>query len=136
MTPMIDVVFLLLIFFIATASFEIVEQLMPTGISDQGKAAGVAEQSPPPESLSDVNDCIARILLSKNDGASSFRYLFNGSEVASREILLQRLTAVIKVKSDIPIIVHPDDEVPIETAVDIYDQARAAGGLRVYFAVR
>jgi biopolymer transport protein ExbD len=133
---MIDVVFLLLIFFIATASFEIVEQLMPTGVSDQGIATGVAEQPPPPESLTDVNDCIARILHNKQDGGNSFRYLFNGSEVASREILVQRLTAVVKVKSDIPIIVHPDDDVPIGVAIDIYDQARAAGGLRVYFAAR
>ena len=33
MTPMIDVVFLLLIFFVWTASFQIVEQILPSEIS-------------------------------------------------------------------------------------------------------
>mgnify|MGYP001380259885 CR=1 FL=1 len=32
LTPMIDVVFLLLIFFICTASFQIVEQTLPSGV--------------------------------------------------------------------------------------------------------
>ena len=35
MTPMIDVVFLLLVFFIWTASFQIVEQVLPSSVSAQ-----------------------------------------------------------------------------------------------------
>ena len=37
MTPMIDVVFLLLVFFVWTASFQIIEQVMPSQLS---QAAG------------------------------------------------------------------------------------------------
>ena len=35
MTPMIDVVFLLLVFFVWTASFQIVEHVMPSELSEQ-----------------------------------------------------------------------------------------------------
>jgi biopolymer transport protein ExbD len=34
MTPMIDVVFLLLVFFLATASFDRLEQILPSGTLD------------------------------------------------------------------------------------------------------
>ncbi len=43
MTPMIDVVFLLLVFFLATASFEKIEQSMPTAIGQLDSQS--AEQS-------------------------------------------------------------------------------------------
>ena len=33
MTPMIDVIFLLLVFFLATSSFQVVEKLLPSSVS-------------------------------------------------------------------------------------------------------
>ena len=36
MTPMIDVIFLLLIFFVCTASFRAVEEVLPTNLSLPG----------------------------------------------------------------------------------------------------
>ena len=39
MTPMIDVVFQLLIFFICTASFQLAEELLPTSLAITGDAA-------------------------------------------------------------------------------------------------
>jgi biopolymer transport protein ExbD len=135
MTPMIDVVFLLLVFFLATASFEIVEQLLPGGISDQGVVAGASDQPPPPDETRDIDDCIVRIAKSALP-STPFEYRFNDNLVADRASLVQQIRNIVRVKSDIPIIVHPDDDVPIGAAVDIYDQARASGGLRVYFAAR
>ncbi len=134
MTPMIDVVFLLLVFFLATASFEIIEQMLPGGISDQGIAAGQSEL-PLPDETRDVNDCIVRIARSTTE-AAGYTYQFNGSEAPNRETLIQQIKNLVKAKSDIPIIVHPDEDIPIGIAIEIYDRARAAGSLRVYFAAR
>ncbi len=136
MTPMIDVVFLLLIFFLTTSSFEIIEQLLPSGISDQGmQASGQAENLPPPESITDINDCIVKIRTQPGDNPS-YIYEFNGTVVEGPQAIFQRLQAIISVRADVPIIVDPDDQVSIASAVEVYDRARAAGGLRVYFAAR
>ena len=48
MPPMLDVVFLLLIFFVWTASFQIVEQVLPSSVSEQA-GAGEPTNDPPPE---------------------------------------------------------------------------------------
>jgi len=136
MTPMIDVVFLLLIFFLTTSSFEIVEQLLPSGISDQGIVAnGQSEDLPPPEDVTDINDCIVKIRTQPGD-VQGYRYELNGAVIAGPEAISQRLRAILSVRADVPIIVDPDDKVSIAKAVEIYDRARAAGGLRVYFAAR
>lgn len=136
MTPMIDVVFLLLIFFLTTASFEMIEQLLPSGISDKGvAAAGDIENTPPPETVTDLNDCIVKILAKPGEN-KSYTYELNGAAIANPQAIAQRLRAIITVRADIPIIVDPDDSVPIAIAVEIYDQARAAGGLQVFFAAR
>jgi biopolymer transport protein ExbD len=132
MTPMIDVVFLLLVFFLATASFEIIEGSLPGSISETSLAAGDETEPLPPELIEDINDCVTRI--SKLRESQDFTFHFNGDLVSDRSELIQRLQAIVRVKPDIPIIVHPDNDIPIGVAVDIYDQARAAGGLRVYFA--
>jgi biopolymer transport protein ExbD len=131
MTPMIDVVFLLLVFFLATSSFEQLEQLLPGGIADQGTMAGSTEPVLLPETLRDVQDCIIRIEASA-DQAWSFR--FNGTSMPDQQQLLAQARAVIQAKPEIPIIVHPDDPVPMGLAIEIYDRLRAAGGLRVFFA--
>ena len=50
MTPMIDVVFLLLVFFVWTASFHAVEYLPPSSLSQkQGTGQTVNVDEPPPE---------------------------------------------------------------------------------------
>ncbi|GIW98073.1 MAG: hypothetical protein KatS3mg111_1406 [Pirellulaceae bacterium] len=48
MTPMIDVIFLLLVFFLATSSFRAVEKLLPSGVTEFAPVAGTASGEPPP----------------------------------------------------------------------------------------
>jgi biopolymer transport protein ExbD len=131
MTPMIDVVFLLLVFFLATSSFEKLEQMLPGGIADQGAKAGSSEPVLLPDTLRDIQDCIIRIEASAD---RVWSYRFNGSSMPDQQQLLAQAQAVIQAKPDIPIIVHPDDPVPMGLAIEIYDRLRAAGGLRVFFA--
>ena len=63
MTPMIDVVFLLLIFFVWTASFHIVEHILPSSVSEIiGNDSLSPNEPPPPEA--DFHDVIVRVLWS------------------------------------------------------------------------
>ena len=59
MTPMIDVVFLLLVFFVWTASFQIIEQILPSQMSAQLGAEPTEVNEPPPEA--DFENVVIRI---------------------------------------------------------------------------
>ena len=55
MTPMIDVVFLLLVFFVWTASFQIIEHVLPSKVSAQLGTDDLTDvELPPPDDFDDV----------------------------------------------------------------------------------
>ena len=111
-------------------------QVINTNYSDQGAtASGKVENLPPPEVLTDINDCIVKIH-AKPEENRSYLYELNGASLPNLQAVAQRIRAIITVRADVPIIVDPDDSIPIAIAVEVYDRARAAGGLQVYFAAR
>ena len=59
MTPMINVVFLLLVFFVWTASFQVVEQILPSEMLAQTGTEPSESMDPPPEQ--DFDDVVVRI---------------------------------------------------------------------------
>jgi len=130
MTPMIDVVFLLLVFFVWTASFHAVEYLLPSSLSQQlGNAAVIDSQAPPPEA--EFEDVIVRILWQDDHVV----WQVNGQDVLSLDEVKQRLQLVAGIKTDAPVILHPDEEVPIGDVVDVYDISRIAGFNKIQFAI-
>ena len=130
MTPMIDVVFLLLVFFLTASSFQLTEKMLPSGVSEPSESArGAPNNESVPQELSDVSDVIVR-LLSANGHAVEMQ--INEEPIESIAELTNRLQAIIRVRSDVPIIVEPDAKVPIGKAVAAYDAARTAGAVRVY----
>jgi biopolymer transport protein ExbD len=40
---------------------------------------------------------------------------------------MNRLAALIKIRQDVPVIIDPDHQLPIERVIDIYDQVRSVG---------
>jgi len=130
MTPMIDVVFLLLVFFVWTASFAAIEFVLPSEIS---QAAGT-EQSiddtdvPPP---SDFEDVVVRIRVV--DGVPS--WTLGGQPVDSIEGVSEQLKTLASIGTDAVVILHPDPEVPLEYVIGSYDVAKLAGFGKVSFAV-
>jgi len=137
MTPMIDVVFLLLVFFLATSSFDKPEKLLPGGISQAVKplvGAG-SENVLPPDIVRELDDCIVKIV-ARDPSKAEYEYLLNGIQVANIEILNTRIKAILAVRQDVPIIIDPDEAVSMETAIEIYDGARSSGGQQVFFAVK
>ena len=128
MTPMIDVVFLLLVFFVWTASFHAVEYLLPSSLSQQLGNAAVID-SPPPEA--EFEDVIVRILWQDDQVV----WQVNGHVVESWDDVKQRLQLVAVIKTDAPVILHPDEEVPVGAVIDVYDFSRIAGFDKIQFAI-
>lgn len=133
MTPMIDVVFLLLIFFLTTASFQKLENLLPSAVSaeSQAQAGKVPDELPQPPD-SDLSDCVIKIALE----GDRVRYQLNDEEMDSLEDLTVRMKAIIGVRPDLPLVIDPGDNVPAKDAIDVYDAARGLGSLAVYLVGR
>jgi biopolymer transport protein ExbD len=126
MTPMIDVVFLLLIFFVWTASFQVVEYLLPSELSSLSGNQG-AEDEPPPEA--DFEDVVIRI----HWNGDHVVWTINDRPADSLDQLRQRLQAIAQVKQDAPVILHPDEEVPLGDVIDVFDISRIIGFEKVQF---
>ena len=129
MTPMIDVVFLLLIFFVWTASFHIVEHILPSSVSEiSGNDSLSPDKPPPPEA--DFHDVIVRVLWA--DGRVSWRVgeeTFN--DLAGVEA---KLTRIFQANNEAPVIIDPDDATPLGDVIDVYDLSRRIGFDEVQFA--
>ena len=128
-TPLIDVVFLLLVFFVCTASFQIIEQILPSQMSAQMGAEPSELDEPPPEA--DFDNIILRILW--NDGQPTWR--LNDAPVESIDQLSTQLAAISAVKVDAPVILHPDPVVPLGNVIEVYDLSKLAGFQQISFAV-
>ena len=130
MTPMIDVVFLLLVFFVWTASFHAVEYLLPSSLSQQqGNSQTINQDQPPPEV--EFEDIVIRITFVDDRPAWSV----NGQPAASLTDVHDRLTLVADIKTDSPVILHPDESVPVGNVIDVYDATRLAGFSQIQFAI-
>jgi len=126
MTPMIDVVFLLLVFFVWTASFQVVEYLLPSELSTLlGNQAALEE--PPPEA--DFEDVVIRIHWTGDQPG----WTINDQQADSLAQLHQRLQAIAQVKQDAPVILHPDEEVPLGDVINVFDLSRLTGFEKIQF---
>ena len=126
MTPMIDVIFQLLIFFLCTSNFIQPEKLLSTNLSLPG-----AVQSPdtlPPE-LIDLDEAVIEI---HTDG--SLYWLIAGVRYDSLESVGATLKALSEMKSDLPVLLDIDPEIPLGNVIDVYDLCRLCGLSKVQFA--
>ena len=127
MTPMIDVIFLLLIFFVCTASFQAVEQILPTNLSLPGSIAADVPLDP---ELEDLDEIVVKILW--HDGRASWR--INSRDYVRLLDVRAVLAAAARVKIDLPVILDVDPDVPLERVIDVYDLCRQIGLEKVQFA--
>jgi biopolymer transport protein ExbD len=130
LTPMIDCVFLLMVYFIWTSSFAITEQLLPSQLSldAPSSAAGESDLPPPPEA--DFEEVVVRILWE----AGGPNWTVNDSPVASLAELRGTLQTIADIKRDAPVILHPDPKVPLGEVIRVFDLSRLVGFEKVRFA--
>jgi biopolymer transport protein ExbD len=134
MTPMIDVVFQLLVFFLTTSSFQKIEKQLPSASATPPDAQSVGNQadSPPPAIVSDFQDVVIKIL----DSSGSIRYRIQDQPVENFETLIKRVQGVLKARSDLPIIIDPDPTVQAGEAIRVYDAVRLQGSLSVFLVAK
>ena len=127
MTPMIDVVFMLLIFFVWTASFHVSELILPSTLTAQQDGQGEHQLDPELEDLE-------RVVVRVGWQANAPTWWVNEVPVARFEDVSQRLKAVASIKDSLPVLVDPIPIVPLGHVIDVYDAAKQSGFQRVQFA--
>ena len=127
MTPMIDVIFLLLIFFVCTASFQLPEEILPTRFTLPGTST--AEVPLDPE-LVDLDEIVVEILW--RDGRPAWR--INKRQYVELAEVGAVLATIRRMQSDLPVILDVEPAVPMEHVIDVYDLCRSVGLQRIQFA--
>jgi len=127
MTPMIDVIFLLLIFFVCTAGFQAVEEILPTPLRLPG---AIESESPPDPELLDLDEIVVKISW---DGRRP-GWRINERDYASLDEVQALLASIGRLRNDLPVILDADGNVPIERVIDVYDACRRIGLQRIQFA--
>ena len=125
MTPMIDVIFLLLIFFVCTASVKPPEEILPV---DSTLPGSVAADMMLPNPV-DLDVVFIQILFDQEP-----RWQIEGNHCSALPEVQHILRSIQGVKADIPVIIESADNVPIENVIDIYDICRRVGLSRIQFA--
>jgi biopolymer transport protein ExbD len=128
MTPMIDVIFNLLIFFVCTVSFQPAEELLPTFLSTLGVAADV----PRPPDIEDLDDVVVKVLRRGDE----LTWEINRQPYASLAHVRDVLRTIASLQPDLPVIIDPQGEVPLGGVIDLYDLCRLAGFQKIQFAAK
>lgn len=126
MTSMIDVVFLLLIFFVCTASFQAIEMVMPSNLLVTGGASIDAAIEPPEQ--------LERILIEIAPAADRATWRVNEQPCTTWGELQELLAAIGSVDASLPVVIDCADEVALAEAIAVYDLCRTLGLAKVQFA--
>ena len=127
MTPMIDVIFLLLVFFVCTSNFTPPEAVLQMESTFPGDTA--AEMVlPNPVNLDTV---LIQIFFEHE-----VHWQIEWNQCSSLRDAQSILRLIWDVKPDTPVIIESADNVTMEHVIDIYDVCRFVGLSRVQFSAR
>lgn len=129
MTPMIDVVFQLLIFFVCTASFQAAEEILPAHLAPP--AAGGTPAQIPPE-LAELEDVIIKVTHQQGQVV----WQINGQSYDRLAQVHEVLRQLAEIRRDLPVILDIDALVPIGEAIDVFDLCRLVGFEKIQFAAK
>ena len=134
MTPMIDVVFQLLIFFVCTVDFQRPEQALQATPKAESSAGGGAAAEPLPPELEDLR--AVEIVIERADGRT--RWTVNRDVCRSLDDVTSRLTALAALGDAsrvVPVVLNVADDVPLGDAIDVYDCCLRLGFAKIAFAL-
>lgn len=126
LTSMIDVIFLLLIFFVFTSDFKEPEKLLPTKLSAVGAVDAPLEQQE-----RDLGKITVRVAATPD---AKLTWTVNGTRVESLAAVEETLSALQEIDPTVPVVLDPERGVAIENVLDVYDRARRVGLSKIQFA--
>ncbi len=130
MTPMIDVVFLLLIFFVWTSSFELPEMDLPSSIAAAKSPSGGSGAT-----AKSTTETFDEIVITIAQAGGGIELQFNQQPVADLSSLRTLVSEVLRLGVQPPVVIDPEPQVSMEDAIKVFDTARSAGADRVLFAI-
>jgi biopolymer transport protein ExbD len=136
MTPMIDVVFQLMIFFVCTASFNLTEYILPSRVTAQEGGARAEAHDPRETDLERIVLAAAR-----QEGRTQWRMNDRWcADVAEVRGLLGQLRRQMQQLgtdlTDLPVIFDIELAVPLGDVIEVYDVCRLEGYRKLQFAAR
>ncbi|WP_437186582.1 ExbD/TolR family protein [Planctomicrobium sp. SH668] len=131
MTSMIDVVFLLLIFFAVTGGSGIKEMLLPAEIATTGAVESAAPQASDAPVPVDV-----WLKLSIGPDQQKLVVDMNGTQYSDLDELKGQLRALAELGPENPIVFEIASDVALGDLVDIYDTCLASGFESINFAAK
>lgn len=131
LTPMIDVVFQLLIFFLWTSHFAVEEQSLTSRIAPSVEGLGEARAN-----VELAAEDFQRVVLRLSNDRSTVAWTLNGTTLRSSDELKTHLVALMQIRTDLPLLIDPDDEIPMGVLIDAYDRAHEVGWTNVQFTTR
>jgi len=129
MTPMIDVVFLLLVFFICASIGGTADQLLPAELNGSTAAAETA----PVEEPAVWNHPAIQIRI--EPGANGPAVLLDNQLLEGVEVLTQRLNQLAAIDSESRIILNIHDEIQVQQFISVYDLCQSLKFQNISFAV-
>ncbi len=127
MTPMIDVVFLLMIFFVCTASFEPPEESLPTPLAGQGQG----QVGPPIDAeLAELEE----IVLHLGWQADAPTWHLSERGYSGMVELRPDLARLAGLNAALPVVLEVAPQVPLGYVIDLYDTCREVGLRKIQFA--
>lgn len=127
MTPMIDVVFLLLIFFVCASAGQIRESILKTEL-----AAGGVSSNEVIERDTWLTEVWLRLKRSPEQEQTTVN--MNDRDFDSMDELQPQLEALAKAAPEIPVILDIEPQVPLGDMIDVFDTCKAAGFESINFA--
>jgi biopolymer transport protein ExbD len=125
MTPMIDTIFLLQIFFLCTTGFEKRETLLPAELPKTGVAEAASLEQPAPLDMVRI-----RLIGAGNE----FQIELNQRPLANMADLVEQLGRLREAARELAVILDVDPNISLGAVVRVYDECLANGFSRVNFA--
>ncbi|MEL7336608.1 MAG: biopolymer transporter ExbD, partial [Planctomycetota bacterium] len=112
MTPMIDIVFLLLIFFLWTSSFDRPEYELRGGVAEKPESEVSAGQRQTPLPETETSELLDEIVIAIRGNAAASSLAIGEQPIADLNVLKDRLSALADNGLQPPVIIDPDDTIP------------------------
>jgi len=120
MAPLIDVVFLLLVFFLVSASLRVVEGVMATNVPKTTQPAAAPR-------------ALERLTITLRHRGQGTEILLNNTPYGSFGELRQQLR-LLRQHQDLPVIINPDRQTPFQDVVTAMDICRTVSLTKVTLA--